>query len=205
MRSSENKAFSIVLIAGLAIGFASGWSTALATDRWVFSGGGGRLEAGIVQLESVIGQPVVGRLEQGSTSLSAGFLFGQSASGPGSFGVTLDLPAMAHPGEPFWVTGNCTNSGDPRTVNVFFLLDVYGVYWFWPSWVYFNPPESTGIDFRTQNIPSGDSEIEVLPEFIWPDTGDDTVTGLYFYGAFLNEMMNEVIGDWDAQSFGYGP
>ncbi len=41
--------------------------------QWVIGGGGAHLEQGIYTLDNTLGQPVVGRYSQGSTSLCAGF------------------------------------------------------------------------------------------------------------------------------------
>lgn len=185
---------------------------AIAVDRWVFSGGGGYTSSGDAQLHSVIGQPVTGFDSTGATYLSSGFLFEQTSGGPtptpgpSDFGVRIDMPDMVHPGDPFWVTGLLDNSGPVREeVPVFFILDVYGLYWFWPDWTYYAPPENTEIDYLIRNIPNGTTELEVIPEILWPDTGTSTITELYFYGAFLTPDMIAIDGEWTARSWGYGP
>ncbi|MGB3975038.1 MAG: hypothetical protein WBM02_08805 [bacterium] len=121
-------------------------------------------------------------------------------------GVRLEMPETAHPEDEFYVTGYLDNPGDPlREVPTFFILEVYGKFWFWPSWVYFDYPEYAEIDFRLIDVPFGTTEIVVVPPFEWPDTGSDIVTGLGFYGAMLNPEMTDIMGEIAYKEWGYGP
>lgn len=120
-------------------------------------------------------------------------------------GVRIELPEMAHPGEIFSVTGYLDNPGEALAqVPVFFVLDVFGEYWFWPSWVHFEP-ETQLIDFRYMDIPTGTTTEFVIPEFIWPDTGSATVEHLRFLGAMLTQDMSTYLGMLALEEFGYGP
>ncbi len=121
-------------------------------------------------------------------------------------GVRLKMPDMAHPGEEFSIIGYLDNPGESMTdVATFFILEVYGKFWFWPSWVYFDYPEYAEIDWENIDVPTGTTVIVVIPTFEWPDTGQDLVTGLGFYGAMLNPEMNDIMGDFAFKSWGYGP
>ncbi|MGB4098271.1 MAG: hypothetical protein WBM02_02545 [bacterium] len=121
-------------------------------------------------------------------------------------GVRLDMPDMAHPGDEFSIIGYLDNPDAPLAhVATFFILEVYGKFWFWPSWVYFDYPEYPEIDFEYIDVPTGTTEIIVIPPFEWPDTGQDIVTGLGFYGAMLNPEMNDIMGEIAIKSWGYGP
>ncbi len=121
-------------------------------------------------------------------------------------GVRLEMPDMAHPGDEFFVTGYLDNPGAPLTnVATFFILEVYGNFWFWPSWVYFDYPDHPDIDFSFVDVPTGTTSITVIPEFTWPDTGQDIVTGLGFFGAMLNPEMNDTMGGFAFKQWGYGP
>ncbi len=121
-------------------------------------------------------------------------------------GVRLDMPDMAHPGDEFSIIGYLDNPDAPLPhVATFFILEVYGKFWFWPSWVYFDYPEYAAIDFEYIDVPTGTTEIIVIPPFVWPDTGQDIVTGLGFYGAMLNPEMNDIMGEIAIKSWGYGP
>ncbi|MBN1356928.1 hypothetical protein JXA40_11770 [bacterium] len=121
-------------------------------------------------------------------------------------GVRIDMPLTAHPGESFFVTGYLDNPEPPMmNTPVFFLLDVYGEYWFWPGWTYFHPPESEAIDYDLMDLATGTTAVDVIEEFIWPDTGSQSVNGLYFYGAMLNSTMTDLDGEMAIVEWGYGP
>ena len=121
-------------------------------------------------------------------------------------GVRLDLPSMVHPGETFHVTGYLDNPDAAMTaVPTFFILDVYGQFWFWPGWKHYAPPASNDIDYRNLDVPAGTTEVIVLPEFVWPETGSGQADGLWFYGAMLDPGMTSIMGQMAARQFGYGP
>ena len=109
---------------------------------------------------------------------------------------------MVHPGDPFWVTGYLINQTEPLlNIPVFFILKWYDTFWFWPSWT----DQTGGVDYMIQDVPLGKRAIHVVPEFIWPDTGDDTLNSLWFYGAMLNHEMTEILGEYAAVNWGFGP
>jgi hypothetical protein len=121
-------------------------------------------------------------------------------------GVRIDIPEMVHPGDEFSIIGYLDNPDLPMTeVPTFFILEVYDVYWFWPSWGMYDPPDFTDIDFMRIDAPTGTTNVTVISPITWPDTGPDIVTGLWIYGAMLNEEMTEILGDMAAQEWGYGP
>ncbi len=121
-------------------------------------------------------------------------------------GVRLDMPEMAHPGDEFSIIGYLDNPDEPLIdVATFFILEVYGKFWFWPSWALFDYPEHADIDFRNINVPTGTTEVIVIPSFDWPDTGQDIVTGLGFFGAMLNQEMDDIMGGFAFKEWGYGP
>jgi hypothetical protein len=131
---------------------------------------------------------------------------GATATPAHPFGVRLELPAMVHPGEEFRVTGFLDNPDEDRSgVAVFFVLDVYGELWFWPSWAHYAPPGATGYDFRLLDVPRGVTPVEVVPPFVWPDTGSRAATGLYFHGAMLNETQTAIAGRMASEEWGFGP
>ena len=121
-------------------------------------------------------------------------------------GVRLEMPETAHPGDEFFIIGYLDNPGEPLSeVPTFFILEVYGKFWFWPSWAYFDHPEYTEIDWKNIDVPTGTTNITVIPSFEWPDTGSDIVTGLGFYGAMLNPEVTDILGEIAYQEWGYGP
>ncbi|GEM_PF-5174167 len=121
-------------------------------------------------------------------------------------GVRIEMPEMVHPGESFGVTGYLDNPGDvlPETP-VFFILQIDDAYWFWNDWTLWMPPKAEGIDFERMTVPTGTTEIIVIPAFIWPDTGSDSRTGLRFYGAMLTPDASSILGSMVMIEWGYGP
>ncbi len=121
-------------------------------------------------------------------------------------GVRMEMPTVVHAGDDFFVNAYIDNPGDTMTdVPVFFLMDIYGEYWFWPCWKYYNPPESEEIDYQIMNVPTGTTPVKVIPTITWPDIGNVEIHGLYFYGAMLNQEMNQIIGNWEAVEWGCEP
>lgn len=108
----------------------------------------------------------------------------------------LDMPTRyVDPGEMFGLTYTITNKGELLTnLPVFVLLDIQGEYFFWPSWIKWSPPEHTGIDFREYSLDSGDTVIDVFPEFEWPETGLE-MDGLRFIAAVTNWSMTGLASD----------
>ncbi len=122
------------------------------------------------------------------------------------FGVRIEMPVEAHPGELFQVTGFLDNPGAPvMNLPVFFVLDVYGRYYFWDSWTCFHPPEYDEFDYKTMTIPTGTTTITVIEPFLWPDTGEESMSGLFFYGAMLNQELSEISGEMAIVEWRYGP
>ena len=86
-------------------------------------------------------------------------------------------------------------------VPTFFLFEVFGDFWYWPSWKHIDDR----IDYSEENIATGTKQLEVIPAFEWPDTGPDTVMGLHFYGAMLTDDMTALRGFMAFEEWGYGP
>ncbi|MBN1296703.1 hypothetical protein JXA80_07970 [bacterium] len=99
-------------------------------------------------------------------------------------------------GDRFLLTVRHSNSSSPIHVDRYILLDVYGMYWFWPSWS--DAPDSSAV-----TISSGYSESPVF-DFTWP-SGVGTAEGLRFWAALLDPTSIQLVGPWDYVTFGYGP
>ncbi|GEM_PF-5174157 len=147
-------------------------------------------------------------------STGAVFLIAQLMDGPTvridarstctEFGVTLSAPLMfVTPGDTFYVKAEVCNPGSPLMDAPFFaLLDVgTGEYWFYPSWTLYPP----AIDYAQIDIPTGITEIDVIPTFTWPDTGTLMLDNIHIFGAVLNAGLTEIIGTYDVIQFGFGP
>ncbi|MBN2056123.1 bifunctional metallophosphatase/5'-nucleotidase [bacterium] len=129
--------------------------------------------------------------------------------GDGAFttGVELVMPADFYtPGDPCYLTAIISNGGALISNGiVVVVLEVFGEYYFAPSWVRYAPPESTGFDNYQLDLPPGQIAMQVLPRFIWPDTGADALSGLVFYGGILTAELDDLVGALGQVSFGFGP
>ncbi len=115
-------------------------------------------------------------------------------------GVTLDLPqSYFHAGDQFYLMANVCNITGNLLVNhpLFVILDVYGSYWFAPSW-------SQSIDYYSQGFNPGLTQISVINPFRWP-SNVGSGTGIVFWGAMTDEAMTEIFGTYASVEFGWGP
>ncbi len=120
------------------------------------------------------------------------------------FAVQLEMPAHYFSwGNICRLNAYLYNCSDNELFNVplVVILDVYGQYWYWNRW-------TPDFDYNLIRLPPGVSEKEIISSFVWPDMGNDELTGIIFWGAMLNENMNGILGGMDGISqwnFGYGP
>ena len=118
-------------------------------------------------------------------------------------GVSLEMPATEfHTGDPCYLLASVCNqtgitiSGYP----LFVILDVFGSYWFAPSWISLED----GIDSYNQDFVVGLSSITVIPEFEWPgDVGSGS--NIVFWGAMTDPGITELFGTYDYWTFGWSP
>jgi len=117
-----------------------------------------------------------------------------------ALGIDLELSAeYLRAGAQFLLTATLYNIGGP-TINAqeWIILDVFGDYWFWPTW-------RQDADFITRSLSSGVVyEDETILDFIWPDV-EGSITGIMFWGALVDPAQVQILGDYDVISFGYGP
>jgi len=76
----------------------------------------------------------------------------------------------------------------------YILLDVWGVYFFWPSW-------GNGIDSAFRSFPPG-QYLEPILHFIWP-AGAGEASGINFYAALFEPGSFELYSA-DQTTFGFG-
>lgn len=91
---------------------------------------------------------------------------------------------------------NDSNHSD--TWDVYVVLDVYGYYWFWPSWKDFNQ----GIDKQTVLMQSAGQRQESVLRFEWP-AGVGSAQGLNFYGAVFYSGTFNLIGELQIIGWSY--
>ncbi len=115
----------------------------------------------------------------------------------GEVSMTLSMPAhMFWPGDMCRLTALCLNTGAGReNINLYIVLDVYGEYYFWPSWGF-------EVDFENLSIPAGGIEKVVIPDFEWPENAGNA-EDIIFYGALLSGGTNEILGEIQSWEFGW--
>ncbi len=123
-------------------------------------------------------------------------------------GVRIEIPASyVQPGDLFYVHGYTINPGPNsyEDIPLVFVLDVYGLYYFWPGWQLFDPGDPSTFEYRIQTVPVGETFIEVYPTITWPETGGGRADNLYFWGAMLTPDFLSLFGQLDYVVFGFGP
>ncbi|MBN2056619.1 hypothetical protein JW905_16960 [bacterium] len=108
------------------------------------------------------------------------------------------------PGDHFELWAMAGNPRQEALIDAFMavILDVYGAYFFYPSW-------TEAFDGALLNLDP--YEVSAAPEntpflqFTWPDTGPDSLNGLYFWAGVLNKELNDLMGEIEVLEFGYGP
>ncbi len=112
--------------------------------------------------------------------------------------VTLTMPAhYYYPGDPCGLVVTITNTGSNTYTDIplFVVLDVYGTYYFYPSF--------TDFDLTTMTLPPGFQQFDILDAFPWPEnTG--SADGIFWYGAMTNTELNTLISNLDTWEFGWG-
>ncbi len=193
-RSSETK-----VIQGLFMECAGGWAVA----------NGGRVfrttDFGDTWILDTITSPVKNLLavcQAGNTAFLAtqgGTVF---SSNPLNGIVNLGMPANTFSaGDPFGVDITVCNPGDALdSVLVFAILDVAGEYFFAPSWRH--PPDGAIDAYLYEPLPSGETEITVIPEFPFPD-GVPAMSGLKLYSALTDVSVSEIIWNLEIREFSF--
>ncbi len=98
---------------------------------------------------------------------------------------------LFHGGDTCWCRAVVCNaegemiSGHP----LFVILDVYGSYFFAPS---FNQEFDNYLSLYPE-FTMGTTEVEILPSFIWPENVG-SASGIVWYGALTNPAMTELFG-----------
>jgi len=80
------------------------------------------------------------------------------------------------------------NSGATLEALLFIALEFQGSFYFWDGW-------TSDVDYRTVTLLAGMTEMEILPEFSWPDVGPLAGSNLIFWGLMTDPAMTRVLGD----------
>jgi len=115
---------------------------------------------------------------------------------PDYFAITLLLnDDYFEAEEEFHLQCEIQRYGSTVTVEQYILLDVYGLYFFWPSW-------SEDLDFENHTYPDGYHETSSILQFIWPEV-QGHADGLFFYAGCLYTGTTTLIGEVSMVEFGY--
>ena len=114
------------------------------------------------------------------------------------FGVQVEMPlAIYHPGDTcrvdvvVCVPGDQTMSGLP----LFVMLYVAGEFFYGPGF-------TQNIDYYEEDYLPGETSLEIIGSFVWPD-GCGSYDGAMFIGAFLNQEMTMILGEFGYFAFGW--
>ncbi len=99
-----------------------------------------------------------------------------------------------HSGDNFILKTKIINNISPMSVDKYIVLDVWGQYWFWPSW-------SQNIDKKTLHYNIGIFVEEIL-NFIWPSNAG-SASGIKFWLACFEPDTFNLIGNISYCVFGY--
>lgn len=114
-----------------------------------------------------------------------------------SLGVWIDMPSLNYgPKDEFYLDVYACNPMPFHYENLclFLILDVYGIYFFAPSF--------TDFDTYIIDLYLGMQVIEVIPPFSWPE-GAGSAQGILLYAAMTDADITHLIGDLDMVSFGW--
>lgn len=96
--------------------------------------------------------------------------------------VDVDLRA----GDLFQLSRHCGNPDiSSQAVDEFIILDIMGLYWYWPQW------EETVAWSTWTMAPESNNTDEILT-FTWPEV-EGSLDGIRFWGAFLQEGTDQLI------------
>ncbi|MBN1552696.1 VCBS repeat-containing protein [bacterium] len=112
-------------------------------------------------------------------------------------GVFLSLSAdHFYPGNQFLLEAQVCNGERDVSLDflLFIMLDVYGDYFFYPSW-------GTVLDYASLSQPPCSCSNYVIFDFMWPDTGSEA-SGIILWAAVTDEFFN-LIGSYDYVEFGW--
>jgi hypothetical protein len=114
------------------------------------------------------------------------------------YSIALDMGSDYFcPGDTFGLMATLCNPEDTQYLPVWVILDVWGEFWFAPSW-------SQSIDYYlSPPLPAGWSTMEVIPPFTWPNV-EGSFQGAIFWGAISNTRF-EILSNVEMLTFGWGP
>ena len=110
---------------------------------------------------------------------------------------TIVMPdCLFSPGDTCWCSVIILNRSDETysDIPLFVILDVYDTFFFAPKFGQFG--------YYTIQLEPGEKEIEVLPEFRWPDDVAPA-SGIIWYAAMTDPDITQLWGEMDSFPFGW--
>ena len=114
-----------------------------------------------------------------------------------TLGVTIGMPGDDFgAGDLVNTVVTACNPGSTTYDNLalFAILNVFGEYFFYPSFGEF--------DYETITLPPGEWDFIVLPDFNWPQ-GVTPASGIMWHAGMTNSEMTDVVGEFDTFMFGW--
>ncbi|MBN1552195.1 hypothetical protein JW979_12045, partial [bacterium] len=112
-------------------------------------------------------------------------------------GVDLLLNSeLFQAGDPFKLRAVCQDPGFSYPADLYVILDVYGDFFFFPTW------SKTPDSYRV-NLDSSKPVAVFVLDFSWPAGISGSANGLVFWGGMQDPETGEIIGQIDAEVFGY--
>jgi hypothetical protein len=115
---------------------------------------------------------------------------------PTTLNVELMLNAEIYrAGDRFLLVLGIGNGGPSVLGDLFIILDVYGEYWFWPSW-------TQRLDYDRRYFDGETYEEMAILDFTWP-AGVGSAAGLRFWSAITETGGTTLLSNVDFVEFGY--
>jgi hypothetical protein len=115
--------------------------------------------------------------------------------GPRSISIYTNQE-LYHPHDYFHLWTIIRNPAPRLEVDEFILLDVWGEYWFWPSW------RQEPMDYLTRWLEPWTTYEETILEFEWPE-GTGEAHGIVFWAAIFHTGTFDFAGDFGMCTFGW--
>ncbi len=114
--------------------------------------------------------------------------------GPRSIDIFCNQP-IYQAGDLFHLWTFINNPAPGLEVDEYILLDVWGEYWFWPSW-------TQEMDYVNRVLEPWTTYEETILEFEWP-SGAGEAYGIVFWAAIFHAGTFDFAGDYGMCSFGW--